>query len=79
MILLSLEVVLGLLSGFKTEVMYPIIMLGVCYYAVTKRVPVTIVFAAFVVAYFAYAVIEPFRAQRYSDPSFETSRPRSGL
>ncbi|MEO7916128.1 MAG: hypothetical protein ABIR16_00670, partial [Dokdonella sp.] len=58
---LLIEVVFGLLSGFKSQVGMPFVIVGICYYVRSGRLP-AIWIASFVVALVvAYAVIEPFR------------------
>lgn len=58
---LVIEFLFGLLSGFKSQVAMPFVIVGICYYIRNGRVP-AIWIACFVVALvFAYAVIEPFR------------------
>jgi len=67
------EVVLGLLSGFKSAVAMPFVIVGVCKYLRSGRLPLVWV-AWFVMAIvLAYAVIEPFRAQSNLDPSFQAT------
>lgn len=59
--MLAIEVAFGLLSGFKSQVAMPFVIVGISQYVRNGRLPVTWI-AGFVVALvFAYGVIEPFR------------------
>jgi hypothetical protein len=69
--LLSYEAVFGVLSGFKSQVAMPFVVVGVCQYLVVGRITASwiVVFAFSLVA--AYAVIEPFRIARNQDLVFK--------
>jgi len=71
--LLGYEIIFGFLSGFKSQVATPIIITGVCMYMRRGRLPWRWVILVPVALSAAYAVIEPFRAARYQDKSFEGS------
>ena len=59
--MLVIEVGFGLLSGFKSQVAMPFVIVGVCYYIRNGRIPVFWVGGFLIALIFAYAVIEPFR------------------
>ncbi len=70
LIILGYEVALGLLSGFKSAVAMPFIIVGMTHYSRRNHFPrwlLPSVLAAIVVA---YAVIEPFRVARNNESSF---------
>lgn len=71
---LGYEVLFGLLSGFKSAVVFPIIIVGIVSYSQRNRVSRKLLLAAVIALIAAYGVIEPFRAARQQNPSFvETS------
>jgi hypothetical protein len=65
--LILLEVGWGLMSGFKSAVVMPIILAMVAQYLVTGRVSRQLTVFAVVAVFAAYAVIEPFRGARNDD------------
>ena len=65
------EVLFGFLSGFKTPVVLPLVIVGMAFYSQRNRFPRWIVPAIVVGVLAAYAVIEPFRATRNDDPTFD--------
>jgi hypothetical protein len=69
--ILAYEVLFGFLSGFKSQVIIPLLMVGLCYYAIKSHMPKKVVLASVGLAVLAYVVIEPYRIVRYSDPSFQ--------
>lgn len=64
------EVLFGFLSGFKSAVVTPFIVLGIVYYSQQTRFPRWLVPAVFCAVMAAYAVIEPFRIARITDEGF---------
>lgn len=68
--LVGIEVTSGFLSGFKSTVVMPMIIVGVVYYTQRNRFPRWLVPAVLVGIMTAYAVIEPFRIARYEDAGF---------
>jgi hypothetical protein len=68
---LSYEVLFGFLSGFKSQVCMPFIILGLVYYSQYRRFPRWMLPAVLVGIFAAYAVIEPFRFARYHEVSFD--------
>ena len=72
-VLLIVSIILGLLSGFKSQVVMPIILVGIAYYVVYRRVPIWIIPVALILLTIAYSIIEPFRVLRNTDPNFESN------
>jgi hypothetical protein len=68
---LAYEVMFGFLSGFKGQVMFPLLMVGLCYYAIKGHMPKKVILASVGLVALAYVVIEPYRVVRYADPSFQ--------
>jgi len=58
---LMIEVAFGLLSGFKSQVAMPFVIIGACHYLRNGRLPVKWIAGFLIALVFAYAVIEPFR------------------
>lgn len=69
-LVLGYEVAFGFLSGFKSAVVMPFIIVGVVYYSQRNRFPRWLVPAVVVGLMAAYAVIEPFRVARNEDAGF---------
>lgn len=70
-VVLIVEVAFGLLSGFKTAVAAPFLIVGVCQYLMTNTLPKKWIVFVFVGVFAAYLVIEPFRESRSNDSSFK--------
>jgi len=68
--LLAYEICFGFLSGFKSEVAMPVIIVGSCKYLRLGQIPWRWVALLPVAIIVAYAVIEPFRAARYEGAGF---------
>lgn len=68
--LLGFELFFGFLSGFKSAVAMPFVILGVSHYLMRGRIPWRIVSVLPLAIVAAYYVIEPFRLARYSDDDF---------
>jgi hypothetical protein len=58
------EVAFGFLSGFKSAVVTPFVMVGFCQYLRTGKLPINWVVLMVIGIVIAYAVIEPFRMER---------------
>lgn len=69
-LVLGYEVVFGFLSGFKSQVVMPLIIVGIVYYSQRNRFPRWLIPAVVVGVWAAYAVIEPFRVARNVDVGF---------
>ncbi len=69
-LVLGYEVAFGFLSGMKSAVGMPIIIVGLVYYSQHNRFPRWLIPAVLVSVMAAYAVIEPFRAARNEDAGF---------
>jgi len=70
-LVLGYEVLFGFLSGFKSQVVIPFIIVGLVYYSQRHRVPWIVIPAVVLGLFAAYAVIEPFRDARNQDAGFE--------
>jgi hypothetical protein len=64
------EVFFGFLSGFKSAVIIPLVIVGVVSYSQRNRFPRWLIPAVLVGLIAAYAVIEPFRVARNEDAGF---------
>lgn len=64
------EVLFGFLSGFKSAVVMPLVILGVVYYSQRSQIPKLLIMLVFAGLFAAYAIIEPFRAARNADVGF---------
>lgn len=69
-LVLGYEVVFGFLSGFKSAVVMPVIIVGIVYYSQRNRFPRWLIPAIVVGLMVAYAVIEPFRVTRNESAGF---------
>jgi len=69
-LVLGYEVVFGFLSGAKSAVVMPFIIVGIVHYSQRNRFPRWLIPAVVVGVMAAYAVIEPFRVARSEDPGF---------
>lgn len=67
-----LEVFFGIFSGFKSQVIMPILVLAVSHYAVRGVIPKWVLPGGLVLLVLAYSIIEPFRVVRYSDPNWQS-------
>jgi hypothetical protein len=76
--LLAYEVFFGLLSGFKSQIAMPFIIVGLCKFYQQRKFHVWVVGAVFISVIAGYLVVEPFRIVRYQDPGFE-GRTVSGI
>lgn len=70
LLVLGYEVVFGFLSGFKSAVVMPFIIVGIVYYSQRNRFPRWLIPAVVIGLMAAYAVIEPFRAARNENAGF---------
>jgi hypothetical protein len=71
LLLLAVETAFGFLSGFKSQVVIPFLIVGFCHYAVRGRLPRSFLAVVVVLIAASYFVIEPFRLLRYSSDRFE--------
>jgi len=69
--LLAYEILFGFLSGFKNEVAMPFVIVGLCKYLRQGVVPWRWIALFAVSLAIAFAVIEPFRAARFGQSSFQ--------
>lgn len=63
--LLAYEVFFGFISGFKSQVIMPFIIVGICQYLRMGRIPARYVMIVPMALIAAYMVINPFRSARY--------------
>lgn len=61
-LILIFEVVFGFLSGFKSAIVFPFIIVGFVFYNERKRIPVNLILISCTFMVVAYLVIEPYRA-----------------
>jgi hypothetical protein len=73
LLLLALETTFGVLSGFKSAVVMPTLIVGLCAYTVRGRLPSLLIPAVVLGIFMAYAVIEPFRVARYRELDFDST------
>jgi hypothetical protein len=76
-VIVSFEILFGFLSGFKSAVALPVVIVGICYYYCTNKLSIKQISAAIILLLLAYAVIEPFRIARHSDRGFTGTSLRS--
>ncbi len=69
--LLVVETAFGVLSGFKSAVVLPVIIVGMSYYAQRGKIPRWLLPVAISGIFVAYALIEPFRTARNEETSFD--------
>lgn len=69
-LVVAYEMVFGFLSGFKSAVVMPFVIVGVVHYSQRNRFPKWLVPAVVIAVIAAYLVIEPFRVARNVDPGF---------
>lgn len=68
--LLLLEVGFGVLSGFKSAVVMPFVIVILCRYLVVQRIAAKWLILSVMAVVVAYMLIEPFRMARNEDSSF---------
>jgi hypothetical protein len=68
--LLVYEICFGFLSGFKSQVAMPVVLVGSCKYLRLGQIPWRWIALLPVAIIAAYAVVEPFRAARYEETGF---------
>lgn len=71
-IVLVFSVFSGFLSGFKSQVVMPILIVGLAYYVVHQRLAKWVLPIGLVLLFSAYSVIEPFRLARNDDSNFQS-------
>ena len=60
-IMLALQIFTGFLSGFKSQVVMPMIIVGVSYYVMKSRIPYKWIGLAIVMLVLSYQIVEPLR------------------
>lgn len=71
--LLVYEVFFGFLTGFKSQVVMPLVIVGFCKYLRLRQIPWRWLALLPVAIFAAYAVVEPFRAARYEETGFRST------
>lgn len=69
--LLAVEVLFGFMSGFKSAVVIPFIIVAICQYTQTSRFSKYWIILGLVGVVAAYAVIEPFRQEKNNSTTFQ--------
>lgn len=69
--LLATETVFGVLTGFKSAVIVPTLIVGLSAYAIRGRLPALLLPSVVAGIFVAYALIQPFRAARYDEFEFD--------
>lgn len=69
--LLLTETVFGVLSGFKSAVVLPFVIVGLCAYGIRGRLPAILVPSVAAGVFVAYALIQPFREARFKEFEFD--------
>ncbi len=70
-------ITLGFLSGFKSQVIMPVIIVGVSQYVMTGKIPYHWIVMCLAMVILAYAIVEPFRYLRYHSAKFDNQSPVS--
>jgi hypothetical protein len=71
--LIIFELLFGLISGFKTDVIIPFLIPLTAFYIIKKKINKSFLTAALIFLLVAYAVIEPFRVLRHLDRQFSSN------
>jgi hypothetical protein len=70
-LLLAYDLLWGVLSGFKSEIVIPFVILFISYYVSTGKTSYKWIVYSVISLFFAYVVIEPFRATKNFDSNLE--------
>lgn len=73
--LVSVEAFFGFLSGFKSEVVMPFVVVGLCAYFQGRHLPRWLLPSLIVGTVVAYLIIEPFRVARNVSGGFQNTNP----
>lgn len=65
--IILIEVVFGFMSGFKSAVVMPFVIVGICQYLCIGKLPKSWIIFTVIGIFIAYAVIEPFREERQKE------------
>ena len=71
------QVVLGFLSGFKSQVVIPALIVAVVRYAMTRRLPIFWLVLGALMLGAAFQVVDSFRTARHADGSFDATSVKS--
>jgi hypothetical protein len=72
-LIVLIEIYFGTISGAKSAVVFPVLILSICYYLVNKKFHKGFVVATILLLVAAYMIIEPFRIIRMRDLNFQSS------
>ncbi|MBK9284687.1 MAG: hypothetical protein IPM51_10280 [Sphingobacteriaceae bacterium] len=72
-IIFIIELLLGILSGMKANIMLPFLIITFSYYLINKRIKKSYVLFFIAAVFVAYAIVEPFRILKKIDPHFEST------
>ncbi len=72
-IIFLIKLFFGILSGYKTGIVLPVIIVGLSYFAQKQKFPAWLIPAFLFSILIAYAIIEPFRKERYDNIYFDGS------
>ncbi len=73
MAVFGIHIAIGLLTGFKGQVVMPAVIVGVAYFMIYRRAPLILGVLGVVLLVFAYSVVEPFRELRYARSNFQSN------
>jgi hypothetical protein len=72
-LVLSIEIIFGILSGMKSAVVMPLILSFITYYLVNNKFHKGFIIGGIVFITIAYVIIEPFRILKSNDPNFKST------
>jgi hypothetical protein len=70
-LVLGMETLFGFLSGFKSLAILPCVLVGLCYYICTSKIPISGIIGTVVLLLASYQIIEPYRSIRHNDQGFD--------
>lgn len=71
--LIAIQVIIGLLTAYKTQVVFPFVIAGFAYFLATRQFPMRFAMMTIAALVAAYAVVEPFRAGLGAQGQFPSS------
>jgi hypothetical protein len=72
-IVLIVELLFGVLSGSKSPIVLPVLIMFSTYIFINNRIKKTYIILTIFLIFFAYAIIEPFRSIRSQDLAYESN------
>lgn len=67
----GLEIIFGLLSGFKSAIAMPFLIVGICFYLKNNTLPLKWVLATLLALFLSFQIVEPFRDAKNSSNEFK--------